>query len=263
MAYAVAELTSDEEILSLLLHYPEWTVYAISDVYPPYRRNATFLGARRDGRLESVLLLYSLPTFTSLLPFGDAPGVEEILDAVDDLPETPFIIVREEHLPVVQRSYVLADPARMSRMAVEAQALRPSGPIDRPIMRLDRSHFEALDELYQSLEGRFFDVSMLANGPYFGIFDAGDLIAAAGMHTLSAKHGLGTIGNVATRPAYRGRGYATALTHAVASALVDMGAGLLALNVRQDNVPAVRAYTKLGFVDYVHFFEGNAVLRGH
>lgn len=261
MTFSVLELAEDAEILSLLLRDPAWTVYAISDVYPPYRSNATFFGAKQHGSVEAILLRYSLPGFTSLLPFGAAEGVEAILNELHSLPRTPFIICREDHLPSIRNRYRYDTPWRMSRMVLQAPSLPKAAPVGLPVVRLDVSQFHALDELYRSLEGRFFDKSMLEADPYFGIFDADLLVAAAGTHTFSPEHGLGTIGNVATLPAYRGRGYATALTHAVATALVAAGAGLLAPNVREDNVPAVRAYTRLGFEPYTHFYEGDGRLR--
>jgi predicted GNAT family acetyltransferase len=62
------------------------------------------------------------------------------------------------------------------------------------------------------------------------------------------------LGNVATIPAARGRGLATAACARLCRVLLDDGIDVISLNVRADNAPAIRAYEKLGFAyaaDYV------------
>jgi predicted GNAT family acetyltransferase len=72
---------------------------------------------------------------------------------------------------------------------------------------------------------------------------------------------LATIGGVFTHPEYRGRGLARGVTGAVARDLVDAGVQLLALNVKQDNVPAIAAYRALGFTVHRPYLEGHASTR--
>ena len=62
------------------------------------------------------------------------------------------------------------------------------------------------------------------------------------------------LGNVATAPAARGEGLATAACSRLCEILLADGIDVISLNVRADNDPAIRAYEKLGFVhaaDYV------------
>ena len=53
-------------------------------------------------------------------------------------------------------------------------------------------------------------------------------------------------GNIATHPAHRGRGLGTKVTAALCKRLL-LTVDAIGLNVRTGNVPAIRAYEKLGF----------------
>jgi predicted GNAT family acetyltransferase len=68
----------------------------------------------------------------------------------------------------------------------------------------------------------------------------------AGVHVYSEAEGVAMLGNIATRPAQRGRGLARAATAALAVALAQR-ARHIGLNVKADNAPALRLYERLGF----------------
>ena len=61
-----------------------------------------------------------------------------------------------------------------------------------------------------------------------------------------------------TRPDYRRRGLAGALTLAVARELRRMGASTVVLNVVAENVVARRVYARIGFEEYCGYLDGNA-----
>ena len=104
----------------------------------------------------------------------------------------------------------------------------------------------------------FFLPMLLEVGVYYGVRDNGALVAIAGTHVISITHGVGTIGNVHTRPDYRRRGLAGALTRAVSRELRWMGASTVVLNVVAENVVARRVYTRIGFEEYCGYLDGNA-----
>ncbi len=79
-------------------------------------------------------------------------------------------------------------------------------------------------------------------------------MAAAGTHVVSPTARLGIVGNVMTHEAYRGRGYAKAVTSAVTAELLRT-CDQVALNVRADNPPALAAYSRLGYLEHVRFEE--------
>jgi predicted GNAT family acetyltransferase len=99
---------------------------------------------------------------------------------------------------------------------------------------------------------------LLDSTPFYGIEQGGKFVALAGTHITSPETGIGVVGWVITQPEHRGRGYATACTSAVTSEFYRMGLSLAALNVRQDNPPAIRAYEKIGFAINNALWEGEA-----
>jgi predicted GNAT family acetyltransferase len=63
------------------------------------------------------------------------------------------------------------------------------------------------------------------------------------------------LGNVATLPAARGAGLATAACARLCRILLDDGIDVISLNVHADNAAAIRAYEKLGFAHAAHYVE--------
>ena len=82
------------------------------------------------------------------------------------------------------------------------------------------------------------------------------MIAAAGTHLFSPEEGVAAIGNVYTRRDRRGRGLSRAVTSAVLHRLRHLKT--IGLNVRNDNVAAIKVYESLGFVKHCDFFEAIA-----
>jgi ribosomal protein S18 acetylase RimI-like enzyme len=81
-------------------------------------------------------------------------------------------------------------------------------------------------------------------GAYFGIHDAGSLVAMAGerLHLT----GFTEVSAVCTHPEFRGRGYGHALLSVLISRIVKRGETPV-LHVWAKNAPAVRLYEKMGF----------------
>jgi predicted GNAT family acetyltransferase len=131
------------------------------------------------------------------------------------------------------------------------------------VTRLARTDLPALAALYADGQTTgevpdFFNPPMLEQGVFFGVYEGGSLIAAAGTHLISTELSVGAVGNVYTRRDRRGRGLAAQATSAVTAELVRSGLATIALNVNQHNAPAQRVYERLGYVRYCPFFEGVA-----
>ena len=95
---------------------------------------------------------------------------------------------------------------------------------------------------------------MLETGRYVGIRRGNELACVAGVHVWSPEWRVACLGNVATVPAARGEGLATAACARLCRVLLGDGIDVISLNVRADNAAAIRAYEKLGFAyatDYV------------
>ena len=263
MNESVVDLTDDAAIVPVLEAQRHWAAYALCDLEPPHRPYARYIGAVRAGRVDAVALVYAPPGFTSLLPSGSAEGVRAILAGARDLPPKLLLIARRPDLPAVEARYHVDKKWTMLRMVVAARNLRPA-PAVAPsvgVRPLSLTDLPTLQALYAMWPETVFTPFMFSCGVYYGAFVDGRLAAVAGTHALSARHGIAVIGNVFTHPAYRGRGLGTAVTGAVAHALMERGARDVVLNVREDNAPAIAAYSRLGFTVHEPFWEGNATLR--
>ena len=259
----IVDLTDDAVIVPVLENQRQWAAYALCDLEQPHRQYARYIGAVRAGRVEAVVLAYAPPGFTSLLPSGSADGVGAILATVPNLPPTPLLIARRPDLLAVEARYHVDKKWTMLRMVVAAHGLKPAPTVAssvdvRPLAPAD---LPALQALYAVWPETVFTPFMFSCGVYYGAFVDGCLAAVAGTHALSARHGIAVIGNVFTRPEYRGRGLGTTVTGAVARALMERGARDVVLNVREDNAPASAAYSRLGFTVHEPFWEGNTTLR--
>lgn len=261
MAYLIEEVRDDRTILPLLQHDRRWTAYALCDLDPPYRDNARILSASRYGAVEGLVLLYTLPRVTALLPFGDAAAVQAIVAGAFDLPPAVFVIAREDHLPAVEGRYRPDETWPVDRMSVSPAGFRSPTYSGLPIVRLDWDSRDRLEELYRQWPETFFDPLMLRHGVYFGAEDGDRLVAVAGTHVLSTRHRVAGIGGVFTDPEFRGRGLAAATTGAVTRALFDAGIDPVVLNVKADNIAAQTAYRRLGFRRWLTYREGPAVRR--
>jgi predicted GNAT family acetyltransferase len=85
---------------------------------------------------------------------------------------------------------------------------------------------------------------MLETGQYFGVRQGGKLVSAGGIHVYSRQYGVTALGNVATHPMHRGKGYGTAVTARICR---SVGVSAIGLNVKTDNTGAIASYTRLGF----------------
>ena len=105
------------------------------------------------------------------------------------------------------------------------------------VVQIGAAELAELQAFYQeSYPGNWFNPRMLETQQYFGIRADGRLVSAGGIHVYSPRYRVAVVGNIATHPAHRGRGYGTAVTarvcQSLAQAVKDIG-----LNVKADNRP--------------------------
>jgi ribosomal protein S18 acetylase RimI-like enzyme len=139
----------------------------------------------------------------------------------------------------------------MVRMWTDRSTFRP---YPATVQRLLPAEIGDLNRLYQLGFAAWLPSSAIAEGVYYGMRVNGQLVAAAGTHVISREARLGVVGNVLTHVDYRGRGFATAVTGAVTADLLRT-CDQVVLNVRSDNPPALNAYRRLGYTEYVRFEE--------
>jgi len=256
-------LTDKTEVRAFLNRDRHLMAYALGDLDDAFWPESIFYGAWSDGQLVSLVLLYCGLDPPVLTAFGEAAGVRAIFET-QPLPEEIYYLFLPEMESVLTGHYEQINPKREWRMVLDPGAFRP--PSLHGVTRLGPEHAETLAALFRYAaepgeEIVAFSPWQLAHGAFYGIWHHGALVASAGTHVWSETEGIAAIGNVFTQPEYRGRGYATICTAAVASEALAAGIATVVLNVRHDNTPAIHVYEKLGFRLYHTFLEGPAWVR--
>lgn len=251
-------LSDPAAIRALLETDRSWCVYPLGDLAPGLFEHAEWFHAA-DGEPALVLLFrgFQKPVLFTL---GPAEAVRPLLEEAVDDPEL-FLHVRPEIIPLVEERYAVPAVDPMWRMILEPSDLRAA---PGEATRLTAADLPRLQALYADGEPvgeapGFFAASMLEDGVYYGVREAGALVSAAGTHILAPAEGVAAIGNVYTRRDCRGRGLAARVTGAVAAELLRRDIATVALNVDQRNGAALRLYERLGFHRYCEFREGLAV----
>ncbi len=261
--YTVCRLMDRATVRDFLGQDRGLTAYALGDLDDALWPESIFYGAYRGEELSAVLLLYRGFDPAVLTAFGLGAGIEAILAAIDR-PHEVYYLWLPQHASLLDRYYerpaaheewrLVLDPGKFS--APELDGVKPIFPEQAgDLAQLYRRAAVPGEEVVA------FSPAQIARGAFFGVWDGGRLVSAAGTHVWSPQEGVAAIGNVFTHPHYRGQGFATRCTAAVARAALENGIGTIVLNVRCDNAPALRVYEKLGFHRYGRFLEGPAQKR--
>ncbi len=250
--------TDRAAIRTRLLADPAWSVYALGDLAPGLFEHTTWRVAEHDGAL---LMIYAGLGTPVLFAIGSAERVGPLLDELDGQ-HSLYLLVKPEILPLIHARYAVSHQTPMWRMLLNpAHFSRPHAPAQR----LSMADYPALLRLHAdgAPTGEapdFFAPYMVEQGVFYGLYEAAELVAAAGTHIVAPAEGVAAVGNVYTRRDRRGRGLARQVTGAVTAELLErLPAGaVIALNVIQANAPALAVYQRLGYTTYCGFFEGVA-----
>jgi RimJ/RimL family protein N-acetyltransferase len=252
----VDEASSAAEIRAFFERDRLLAAYALADLDPANVDAAHWWLARRGRDVVAAALLVEIMPFRPCFAMGGSDGLASIFH---ELREPRLILaVPPRGRPAIEQTYRFERVDVMRRMAVAAASFRPRAP-ERP-SRLGPGQLEDLVELYGEASRSYFTRERLAREIYFGIYDGSRIVSAAGTHVRSAEAGIAAVGNVLTRLGHRDRGLATSVTSAVTEAALAEHRDVV-LNVRQENVPAIRVYERLGYQTHATFTEGPAVRR--
>jgi ribosomal protein S18 acetylase RimI-like enzyme len=259
--YQVRETADEDELLPLLAADRAWCAYALCDLDPRHSSGARFIVALDGSRPCALALLYTLPGTVVLFLHGHGAATEAIFETLADLPSEVMLSVRLSDLPAVGRRYDLRRWWTMRRMAMAPDALTAPRHVEAHLGPLSTAHAAVVRRLFSERSDTVYYDGMLADDTYVGAWIGENLVAIAGTHIVSWRYSIAAVGNVYTRPEYRGQGLAQATTHAVVSGLGRRGVRDVVLNVNEQNNPALAAYRRLGFQDRGPFAEGTAWLR--
>ncbi|HKK20987.1 MAG TPA: GNAT family N-acetyltransferase [candidate division Zixibacteria bacterium] len=200
-----------------------------------------------------VVLIYSGGDTPVVLALGLTERFAPFLNSLMDLlPARFFCHFRAESRPQLQKQYRESSFGTLRRMKLGNFNLQPD---DERIRRLKPSDVNRVRQLYhRAYPECYFTPRMLETGKYFGYEEGGRLLAVAGIHVNSDEHKMAVLGSIATDPDVRGRGLGTLVTSKLIADL-DPSSRTICLNVKNDNLPALRSYEKLGFEPVYEFEE--------
>jgi len=231
--------------------------YALADIDQPEIEGARWWVARRDGEIAAVALVVEGLPFRPCFAAGAVDAVGAIFREAIREPRV-LLAIPPRCLRAIEVTYRFERVDRMKRMAVDAARFRPR--VTQRVVRLGAEDLDAVIELYGHASRTYFTPERLRREIYFGIYQGGALVSGAGTHVRSTRAGIAAVGNVLTRLAFRGRGMATSCTSAVTEAALDEHRDVV-LNVREDNLPAIAVYERLGYRTHGGFLEGPAIRR--
>ena len=212
-------------------------------------------------RPEAGLWVFDHPSWGgSVQAFGPPATLDRMLRSVM-LPKRAFVrlMPATESLMTARYRFDWLEP--IVRMHVTPETLvQPL--LTRMVVPLGQADAAALAALYAIWPESRFQTSRLRLGyRYVGIRDADRIVAVAEQVLGTREDGLAVVQGVLVDPAWRGRGFAGAVTAALTARLFADGARDVVLDVRESNLPALVAYARIGYRQHVTLLAGPGSAR--
>lgn len=252
---------------ALLAHFkkdPVLFAYHIGDLDDFFFSKCQWLISRSgEGSIDEALLIYKGPSTPTVLAFALTNTFDSLVeDSMAMLPDRFFGHFQEAQHSLFSTTFDIQPFGTHLKMQLQGYKQPPKDARVDAVVRLDHSHVAALISFYaEAYRDSYFDQRMLDTGKCFGYFENNQIVAAAGVHVYSVAYDVAVLGNIATLPKERGRGLGTLITAHLVSELVEESSGCICLNVKADNMAAIRCYEKLGFVTVHEYEEGLLVRR--
>ena len=244
-------LTNKSEIRRLLNTDRDWSLYALADL-----DDGMFEHCDWQAHEEGLSLVFRALAIRPIFVLGDPDTTRELLAAVPE--PSGYLNLEPEQLGAAHGIYEFRHRHHMQRMFLEN--LAPRVGTTEPLTARD---FAEVERLYATGDGGgiAFAPFQLRTGFFRGIRRNRELVAVAGVHVVSVQESVAGVGNIFTRPDFRGQGLAQTVTSAVARALHETGIRTIGLNVEETNAPAIHAYDQIGFHTHFDYYEGPADRR--
>ena len=225
---------------------PSLFLYLIGDLddfFWPYTR---WFAALENGSIKSIGLFYSGESPAFLLFHEGDPAYPDFLirSVKKELPDNFYVHLSPGLVNIFGSENIVKNYGHNLRMVL---VRKPEPVYDKNIRRLGLSDLEEMKKFYiSSYPDNWFDSRMVETGKYFGYFINSNLAGVAGIHVYSREYRIAALGNIATHPDFRGKRIAYKLTSALCK---DLGndTDTIGLNVKSDNLPAIKCYENAGF----------------
>ncbi|MFP4343061.1 MAG: GNAT family N-acetyltransferase [Anaerolineales bacterium] len=153
-----------------------------------------------------------------------------------------LLLVNEEQQPVVAAAFTVVESVPEWQMVFRGE---PGELPETEAVPLTRKQLPAMQALAAAAGLAALPDDPFAHGPAYGMW-AGHRLVAMSTTRLSIP-GAAEVGNIATAPNYRRKGYATHVVAALVKELLEEEQ-VVFLMVYQANAAAIRLYERLGFV---------------
>jgi ribosomal protein S18 acetylase RimI-like enzyme len=247
-------LTDKAEIRRRLNLDREWSLYALADLDDGMFEHCDWWAVN-----DSLALVFGALPIRPIFVLGDAASTRQLLAALPVM--AGYLNLKPDQLEASEGIYRYRELHQMQRMFLES--IEHAHGTAEPLTSRD---LDQVERLYASGDGGgiAFAPFQLDTGFFYGIRKGGELVSVAGVHVVSRNESVAGVGNIFTRPDYRGQGMAQIVTAAVVAALKEAGIRTIGLNVELTNTGAIRVYERVGFRTHFTYYEGMAdrVLEG-
>lgn len=243
--------TNKEYLLKHFRKDPVLFAYHIADLDDRFFPHCQWgVSHKSYTQIEEAILIYHGTGTPTVLAFGLTNSFRGLLTEICELlPSRCFCHFFAKDRPILEQEFIVEPIGSCFKMKLETFK-----PTDRKleagesVVVLTPEYQEQLVAFYkESFPGNYYDPKMHSTNKYLAVMQGTTLCAVAGVHAISDTNKIAVLGNIATHPDHRGRGYSQIVTSALVELLVKEKK-MVALNVRTDNDAARQVYTKLGFV---------------
>ena len=224
-------------------------LYSIGDLDDFFWPYTTWFAARDGNDLNAIALLYIAQNPPTLVGVSEnTDDMKALLQSIKYLLPPRFHAHLSPGLESVFRGdCVLEEHGEHYKMALPDKGVVTKKSVT-DVVPLSAADMDELINFYRkSYPANWFDPRMLETDQYFGIRDDGELVSVAGIHVYSQQYRVAALGNIATLPSFRNRGYASRTTTKLCQSLFQKNIEHIGANVKADNYPALFCYRNLGF----------------
>jgi ribosomal protein S18 acetylase RimI-like enzyme len=243
-------LKGKTRIANYLRKTPETNLYHLGDLDTFFWPHTRWMARMAGNKITALALLYTgedPPVLLAILN-DNKPEMNALLaEVIPGLPVEVYTHLSPGLDACFTDSFSMDHHGKHDRMVLKDTGRL--GQMDtRGVIPLTRDDLPRMTVLYQAAYPEsWFNPRMVDTGQYVGIEDnEGRLISVAGIHVYSPEYRVAALGNITTLPELRGRGLAKKVTAGCCKLLLK-NVDLIGLNVRSDNLPAIRAYQAIGF----------------
>ena len=241
-------ITRDKnEIYRFLSKTPDIQFFIIGDLDDFFWPHTTWYAMYEKNEIKAIALLYTGMDPSTFLLFCDKDlyySTKLIKSIKPVLPENFNAHLSPGLIDAFGKEKIIKDYGHNYRMILTRE---PEPVSDDNIRRLELNDINAINSLYKvAYPDNWFDSRMVESEKYFGYFHEGLLIGVAGIHVYSPVYRIAALGNIATRPDFRSKRIAFKLTSVLCSDLKKT-VDIIGLNVKSENLAAIKCYENIGF----------------